>query len=113
MPNRSQRHKIAIQGIDSTGEIQPARNPVVAIPLVDQTSTDNVADTYQFAAGTFTTPAGTGALTYSMQPQTGFSFNPATRTISWTKPTGNYNVIIYATNGEGRWVSDDFNIVVT
>jgi hypothetical protein len=110
---RSQLHKIRVQGVSSDGRMQPKLNPTVANPLVDQTSTNNVADTYIFAANSFATPAGTEPLVYSIAPQAGFSINSGTRTISWTKPTGVYYVTVYATNNTGRWVADDFKITVT
>jgi hypothetical protein len=113
MPTRSQRHKFFIQGITSDGRVDITKAVIVTNPLIDQTSTNNVADTYQFAANTFTTPAGVQPLLYTATMPSGFSFNQGTRTFSWTKPTGVYNVTVYATNTANQQATDKFKITVT
>ena len=114
MVSRSQRHKERIQGIRSDG----TRSNVPLSAMIDQTSTNNIADTYTFAP--FDYPQG--ILTYSAQsvvagvPQAlvaGIAFVPATRTLNWTKPTGTYVVRITAVNNSGQSAYDDINIVVT
>lgn len=112
--SRSQLHKIRVQGISSDGREQPALNPTLANQLVDQASTAEVADSYQFAENTFATPAGTEPLTYSASAHEDIVFTAATRTFNWTLvDPGIYRVIVYATNSLGKWVSDDFTITVT
>lgn len=115
MPSRSQDHKQRVQGIRSDGSVYTG---VPLTALVDQTSTNNVADTYTHAA--FASPPG--ALTYSAESLVGgapvpliagFSYNPATRQLSWTKATGTYVIRITARNLANEVAVDDFNIVVT
>ena len=119
MPNRSQRHRLAVQGVTSDGRVNPAFPVTVATPLVDQTSTNNVADTYAFAAGTFSTPAAANPLTYTASQAgrsglpAGMTFTAGTRTFNWTMPTGTYIINVQATNAFNQSTTDDFKIVIT
>lgn len=121
MPTRSQAHKQRMQGAASDGStLGGGAAPVIAVPLVDQTSSNNVADTYTFAAGSFTVTAG--GMHYGAQSVVGgiavplvagITFNPLTRTFNWTKPTGTYIVRVSAQSDDNKVTTDDFNIVVT
>lgn len=117
MPSRSQDHKERIQGVRSDGRTQAV---TVANALVNQASTNAVADSYQFAANSFATVYG--VLRYQAHSVVGgipvplvagITFNEGTRTLNWTKATGTYVVRITATNENNVSVSDDFDIVVT
>ncbi len=117
MASRSQEHKQRIQGVRSDGGTVAV---TVANALVDQTSSTGVADSYQFASNSFTTPQG--GLRYQAHSVvssvpgplvSGFTFTEATRTLNWTKTTGTYVIRITATNEWGVSNSDDFNIVVS
>lgn len=114
---RSQLHKERVQGVRSDGSQQLV---VLANALVDQTSSTGVADSYQFAANSFTTSQG--GLRYEAQsvvsgvPKpllSGFTFTESTRTLNWTKTTATYVIRITAYNEMGVSVSDDFDIVVS
>lgn len=117
MPSRSQNHKEHHQGVRSDGRTQAVTVPN---PLVDQTSTSAVPDSYQFAANSFLTVYG--VLRYQAHSVVGgvpgplvagITFNEATRTLNWTKTTGTYIVRITATNENGVSAFDDYSIVVT
>lgn len=121
MPNRSQVHKQRVQGITSRGGTVPV---TVANALIDQTSTDGVADSYQFAANSFATADDGLPLRYEAVSVVGgeeqnslideITFTEATRTLNWTiVGAGTHVVRVYATNRFGQKVSDDFNIVVS
>lgn len=116
---RSQLHKQRIQGVRSDGSSNAV---TVANALVDQTSSADVADSYQFASNSFSTPAAGGDLDYeafsvvsSVQVPlvAGITFNHLTRTFNWTKAAGTYVVRVIANNNQGQTVSDDFSIVAT
>lgn len=117
MAGRSQEHKQRIQGVRSDGGQMAV---TVANALVDQTSTADVADSYQFAANSFTTPQG--GLRYQAHSVvasvpvplvSGITFTEATRTLNWTKAAGTYVVRITATNEWGVSNSDDFSITAS
>lgn len=117
MPGRSQDHKERIQGVRSDGR---QKLVTVANALVNQTSSAAVADSYQFAANSFSTVQGN--LRYQAHSVvggvpvplvSGITFTEATRTLNWTKAAGTYVVRITATNENNVSVFDDFDIVVT
>lgn len=120
MPTRSQRHKREIQGVDSDGSTTAV---TVANALVDQTSTSGVADSYQFAANSFSTPDAGLPLRYEARSVvggveqallTGITFTESTRTLNWTLTGAGTRVVrVYARNNINQYVSDDFNIVVS
>lgn len=119
MPTRSQEHLKRVGRPTSDGRYDPAFPVTVATPLVDQTSTNAVADTYQFAVGTFSTAAAALPLTYTAAQAgkgslpAGMTFTPGTRTFNWTLPTGTYLINVFATNKFNQQTADDFKIVVT
>jgi hypothetical protein len=120
MPTRSQRHKKEIQGIGSDGSTSAVTVPH---PLVDQTSSSGVADSYQFAANTFLTADDGLPLRYEPRSVVGgveqallagITFTEATRTLNWTLTgAGVRTVRVYATNHFGQRVSNDFTITVS
>jgi hypothetical protein len=120
MPTRSQRHKLAVQGVQSDGSTSAV---TVANALVDQTSSDGVADSYQFAANSFSTADAGLPLRYEARSVVasveqallaGITFTEATRTLNWTLTgAGVRTVRIYAINSLGQRVSDDFTITVS
>jgi len=120
MPTRSQAHKLRMQGLTSEGIFPPVTIPN---PLVDQTSTSGVADSYQFAANTFLVADDGLPLRYEIRsvvggveqaPLAGITFTEATRTLNWTLTGAGTRVVrVYATNRYGNKASDDFNIVVS
>lgn len=120
MPTRSQRHKLEIQGVRSDGS---QVGVTVANGLVDQTSSDGVADSYQFAANSFSTQDAGLPLRYEArsvvddveQPLiAGLTFTEATRTFNWTLAADDpYTVRVYAYNQLDQRVSDDFTITVS
>ncbi len=95
--------------------------PTVAIALVDQTATEDVAFTYQFASNAFSDVDTGDTLTYSATLSDGnplptwLTFNAATRTFSGT-PTnaevGTLNLKVTANDGKGGTVSDSFTLTV-
>lgn len=120
MPNRSQRHKLDVQGSRSDGSTVAV---TVANALVDQTSSDGVADSYQFASNSFSTPDAGLPLRYEAKSVVGgnpvalvagLTFTEATRTFNWTlSGAGVRTVRVYAKNRIGQTVSDDFTITVS
>ena len=94
--------------------------PVVANAIADQTATQDIAFSFQFAANTFSDLDG-DALTYAATLTDGsplpswLMFDSATRTFSGT-PTnadvGVLNVRVTAGDGNGASISDDFAITV-
>ncbi len=120
MPTRSQRHKAEIQGFGSDAIAFPVTVPN---PLVDQTSTTAVPDSYQFAANTFLTADPGLPLRYEIRsvvggieqaPLAGITFTEATRTLNWTLTGAGTRVVrVYARNRFNQFISDDFNIVVS
>lgn len=120
MPTRSQRHKLEMQGLRSDGSTYPVTVPN---PLVDQTSTTGVADSYQFAANTFLVADAGLPLRYECRSVVGgveqallagITFTEATRTLNWTLTGAGTRVVrVYASSHLGGRVSDDFNIVVS
>ncbi|MCB1876930.1 MAG: putative Ig domain-containing protein, partial [Chromatiales bacterium] len=95
--------------------------PTVASPIPDQAATEDVAFSYQFAAGTFADVDVGDTLSYSATLADDsalpawLSFDSATRTFSGT-PTasdvGTISVKVTANDGNGGTVSDTFNLVV-
>lgn len=120
MPTRSQRHKLAVQGVRSDGSTSAV---TVANALVDQTSSDGVADSYQFAANSFSTPDDGLPLRYEAVSVVGgnpvpliagLTFTEATRTFNWTLAAGAARTVrVIATNSIGQEISDDFTITVS
>lgn len=120
MATRSQRHKTEVQGESSDG----AKTAVtVANALVDQTSSSGVADSYQFASNSFSTPDAGLPIRYEpcsivasaeVPLVAGLTFTEATRTFNWTLTgAGARTVRVYARNQLGQRVSDDFTITVS
>jgi len=117
---RSQIHKQRVQGVRSDGGVTAA---TVANALVDQTSSSGVADSYQFASNSFSTPDAGLPLRYEARSVTGgvegplaagITFTEATRTLNWTLTgAGVRTVRVYARNSLGQSVSDDFTITVS
>jgi len=97
-------------------------SPVLAIPIPNQNTTEDVAFNFQFAAGTFTDPDIGDVLTYSATMADGstllpwLSFDPATRTFSGTPANGDVGTIsIKVTAADinlGPTASDTFDIVI-
>ena len=117
MAGRSQEHKQRIQGVRSDGGQVAVTRPNA---LVDQTSSADTPDTYQFAANSFATPYGN--LRYEAQSVvdsvpvplvSGITFTESTRTFAWTKAAGTYVIRVTARNEWGVQFTDDFNIVVS
>lgn len=120
MPTRSQVHKQRVQGQRSDGAVVAV---TIANALVDQTSSTGVADSYQFAANSFSTPDAGLPLRYEIRsvvggieqaPVAGITFTEATRTLNWTLTGAGTRVVrVYARNNFNQYISDDFNIVVS
>jgi hypothetical protein len=94
--------------------------PVVSNAIPDQTAVVSVPFTFTFAADTFTDPNG-DPLTYTATKSDGtplpawLSFNAGTRTFSGTPGAGDVGmttVRVFANDGQGNIVSDDFVINV-
>lgn len=120
MPSRSQRHKQTVQGVRSDGG---SATPTVANALIDQTSSNGVADSYQFASNSFAVIDDGLPLRYEacsvvggaeVPLITGLTFTESTRTFNWTLATGAARTVrVYARSRYGNRVSDDFTITVS
>lgn len=97
-----------------------AAPPAVANPIPNQTTTEEAAFNFQFAANTFNDP-DEDMLTYSAQLNGGgalpawLSFNSATRTFSGTPVSGDVGTLsidVIADDGNGETITDTFDIVV-
>ncbi|WP_370539755.1 MBG domain-containing protein [Algoriphagus sp. Y33] len=96
--------------------------PTVANAIPNQNATENAAFNFQFAANTFNDVDVADILTYSAQLEGGaalpawLSFDGATRTFSGTpgnSDSGNIDIEVIASDGNGGNVSDVFRISVT
>ncbi|VVP77213.1 hypothetical protein PS934_00353 [Pseudomonas fluorescens] len=94
--------------------------PVSATPLLDQNATENTLFSYVVPATSFTDP-NNDSLSYTAKLANGsalpgwLTFDAATRTFSGTPndtASGNYNVLVIATDPVGASVSDSFALVV-
>ncbi|SHE61227.1 PKD domain-containing protein, partial [Leeuwenhoekiella marinoflava] len=95
--------------------------PTVSNAIPDQTATENVVFTFQFAANTFEDIDVGDVLTYSAQLSGGgsfpawLSFDPLTRTFSGTPgndDTGLITIDVIANDGNGGTVSDSFELSI-
>ena len=94
--------------------------PVVVIPLLDQNATERTAFSYtvtsdSFADGNNDLLAYTATLSDGSPLPSWLSFDPATMTFSGTPnslASGNYDVLIKATDPSGASVSDNFALTV-
>ena len=95
--------------------------PVVAKPIVNQTTAEEATFTFTLPADTFT-DANNDTLTYSAKLANGaalpswLTFNAATRTFSGRPDdaqVGTLSVVVTVSDGRGGTVSDAFDIVVT
>ncbi|WP_223488583.1 M10 family metallopeptidase C-terminal domain-containing protein [Pseudomonas sp. A-RE-19] len=94
--------------------------PVLATPLLDQNATENTPFSYVVPATSFTDPDN-DSLSYTAKLANGsalpswLTFDAATRTFSGTPSdtaSGNYDVLVKATDPAGASVSDSFALVV-
>ncbi|UVL01136.1 M10 family metallopeptidase C-terminal domain-containing protein [Pseudomonas sp. B21-048] len=94
--------------------------PVLATPLLDQNATENTPFSYAVPATSFTDP-NNDSLSYTATLADGsalpawLSFNATNLTFSGTPTStasGNYNVLVNATDPTGASVSDSFALVV-
>lgn len=94
--------------------------PVLATPLLDQNATENTAFSYAVPASSFTDPDN-DSLSYTATLADGsalpawLSFNASNLTFSGTPTStasGNYNVLVKATDPAGASVSDSFTLIV-
>jgi hypothetical protein len=90
-------------------------------PIADQTVTVNVLYSFEVPANTFSDQDG-DPLTYVAKKPNGtllpdwLDFDPDTRTFSGTPSTsdmGTVTVSLRASDGNGEWAVDEFNIIVT
>lgn len=94
--------------------------PVVATALLDQSATENTSFSYAVPATSFTDPDNdslsyTATLTDGSALPAWLSFNATNLTFSGTPTStasGNYNVLVKATDPAGASVSDSFALVV-
>lgn len=94
--------------------------PVLTTPLLDQNATENTPFSYAVPATSFTDPDN-DSLSYTATLADGsalpawLSFNPSNLTFTGTPTStasGNYNVLVKATDPAGASVSDSFALVV-
>ncbi|WP_237881234.1 M10 family metallopeptidase C-terminal domain-containing protein [Pseudomonas sp. PGPR40] len=94
--------------------------PVLATPLLDQNATENTPFSYAVPATSFTDPDNdslsyTATLTDGSALPAWLSFNATNLTFTGTPTStasGNYNVLVKATDPAGASVSDSFALVV-
>ncbi|MGB5763633.1 MAG: cadherin-like domain-containing protein, partial [Sedimenticolaceae bacterium] len=104
-------------------DIMPLNNnPTLVNPISDQSATEDLAFSFQFAAGTFNDTDVGDTLSYIAQQVGGtplpgwLSFDGATRTFAGTPlnaDVGTLNIEVRATDGAGAVVADTFDLTVS
>jgi Ca2+-binding RTX toxin-like protein len=96
-------------------------NPLLASPVADQTTAEDVAFNFTLPAGAFIDPNPNDALTFTATAANGaalpswLTFDSTTRTFSGTPSTsevGGLSVRVTATDSAGLQVFDEFNLTV-
>ena len=104
--------------------ITPANDntPTLVNPIPDQSATEDVAFSFQFASGTFNDADAGDTLSYTAQQAGGtplpgwLNFDPATRTFFGTPLNGDVgalNIEVTATDGAGATVTDTFDLTIS
>ena len=119
IPSHVERFEFHDGTVLSDAEIEALANdaPVVANPIADQISQEDVAFSFTVPADTFSDPDLGDVLAYAASLADGgalpawLAFDPATRTFSGMHPDGSageLTIRVTATDGDGLNASDDF-----